>query len=66
MINTLQCLDCKHFYEPARTGPPAFACKAFPAGIPRDIMFAKHDHRDPYPGDNGIRFEPDVEPEKAE
>jgi len=49
-----QCYDCKHFG--AGPGPPV--CPAFPEGIPDDIRKNRHDHRQPYPGDNGIRFEP--------
>lgn len=33
-------------------------CDAFPDGIPRAIFFEYFDHRKPYPGDRGIRFEP--------
>lgn len=33
-------------------------CVAFPRGIPREIWDGKHKHKTPYPGDNGIRYEP--------
>jgi hypothetical protein len=32
-------------------------CDAFPKGIPLLILYAD-DHRRPYPGDHGIRYEP--------
>jgi hypothetical protein len=44
------CYFCKH-----TTGDRK--CKPF-ARIPDDIWFGKHDHTKPYPGDNGILFEP--------
>ncbi len=32
--------------------------KAFPQGIPEAILSNELPHDPPYPGDNGIRFEP--------
>jgi hypothetical protein len=47
-----QCLDCKHLLPVNR-----LVCKAFPDGIPDAIRDQDHDHRKPYPGDNGFRYE---------
>ena len=44
------CDWCKHRIDEK-------TCKAFPKGIPEDILMSRHDHRNPYPGDNGIMFE---------
>lgn len=33
-------------------------CKAFPRGIPFEILNGKVMHTKPYPNDNGILFEP--------
>lgn len=33
-------------------------CEAFPERVPREIWTGQFDHRRPYPGDNGILFEP--------
>jgi hypothetical protein len=32
-------------------------CAAFPDRIPHEVFPGQFDHRQPYPGDNGIRFE---------
>ncbi|OJW20446.1 MAG: hypothetical protein BGO49_04355 [Planctomycetales bacterium 71-10] len=52
------CLRCRHFVDDRR-----WTCAAFPRGIPGPILVMEADHREPYPGDGGIRFEPRPEPE---
>jgi hypothetical protein len=49
------CTNCKHLFRyPERHRK---TCKAFPDGVPIEIAASFHDHRKPYPGDNGIMFE---------
>lgn len=53
------CISCKHFQEGPREGQERFAyCRAFPAGIPRQVFYSEFVHLSPYPGDNGLQWEP--------
>lgn len=52
-LRVSQCVFCRH----AHTSGPT--CDAFPKGIPDEILRNEHDHRQPFIGDHGIRFEPD-------
>lgn len=46
------CMYCKHLrLEPWRT------CAAFADRIPDAIWTGENDHREPWPGDGGVRFE---------
>jgi len=51
------CMACRHIF-PEKLGEFGFKCRAFPAGIPDEIITEGIQHTEPYPGDNGIRFEP--------
>ena len=51
-----QCYLCKHRIK--EKGAPR--CAAFPDGIPQVIIGGDHDHTEEYPGDKGIRFEPET------
>lgn len=48
---TPACWTCVH---KSTTGP---TCTAFPDGIPEEILDGRNQHREAYPGDNGIRYE---------
>lgn len=47
-----QCWRCKHFDADDKT------CLAFPDGVPMVVLLGDVDHRLPFPGDNGVQFEP--------
>lgn len=49
-----QCVWCRHRSAGGRN------CRAFPKGIPEAIAANRHDHRQPFDGDYGVRFEPEV------
>jgi len=46
-----QCANCQHITY-------SVSCKAFPDGIPDDILEGAFDHTQPYDGDRGIRYKP--------
>lgn len=61
-----QCWSCKHYRKELNT---VVACDAFPnpietdwnpfsCAIPKEIIDGTFDHTKPYPGDNGIQYEP--------
>ncbi|HMO25453.1 MAG TPA: hypothetical protein PKB10_04225 [Tepidisphaeraceae bacterium] len=58
-VQTHQCIACIHRPDGSNR------CEAFPAGIPKAIQLEQHDHRLPFPGDNGIRFTPKPRPAKS-
>ena len=55
-LNSRFCIVCKHFR--GWNTELGWICEAFSGGIPADIADYDYDHRDPYPDDNGIQFEP--------
>ena len=50
MIPKILCLQCKHYSDNLK-------CKAFPKGIPQEIVNGEVDHISSYDGDKGIQYE---------
>ncbi len=50
-MEVMQCAYCAHFLGGER-------CAAFREGIPEEIYRGEFDHRRPYPGDDGVRWQP--------
>jgi len=44
--------QCRHCHDDGTH------CEAFPGRIPDDILSGEMLHEHPYPGDDGVRFEP--------
>ena len=56
MMKFPQCTSCKHLDRDTIRSIKSTSCKAFPNGIPMEVWDYKHDHTQPYPGDNGKRI----------
>lgn len=52
------CVSCSRL-RPRDDGEFGVACDAFPGGIPDEIYVQGFDHRQPFSGDQGIRYDPD-------
>jgi len=51
-VNKGICNRCQH------RGHDPMTCKAFPTGIPEEILRGDFDHHKPFEGDKDIQFEP--------
>lgn len=50
------CMWCQRYKDPEGWGKKP-TCDAFPLGIPDKILVDGFDHRKPFRGDGGVRFE---------
>ena len=54
MVIFSQCMDCQNYIGKENE---KFCCKAFPKGIPEDVLWNKINHEDYIDGDNGYKLE---------
>jgi hypothetical protein len=54
------CMKCKHRTEIGRLDNTGWKCKAFPEGIPQEILTQELDHTKPIEGDHGFLYESKV------
>ncbi|NIS76888.1 MAG: hypothetical protein GTO00_04575 [Deltaproteobacteria bacterium] len=53
------CPQCKNFIGFSVDFPGVYICKAFPDGIPTEVLAGEHDHSKPHPAQKpGIFFTP--------
>ncbi len=55
------CTTCRHLKKASETSNGQETCTAFPNGIPDAVLWAPYDHRQPYSGDHGVRYEQSAE-----
>lgn len=58
MTMMIACVSCKHFNAEESQKLGKNVCSAFPLGVPFEIFMGFDDHREPFEGDNGIKWEP--------
>lgn len=65
----MQCMVCIRFRSPLDSpldDAPEQTCDAFPERIPDTIWTMQSDHRQPFPGDHGLRWVSDGSPYPAD
>ena len=54
----IPCYTCKWYFGNTRG---LNTCKAFPQGIPREVLIGKNQHQKKIEGDHGIQYAPKIE-----
>jgi hypothetical protein len=52
------CGECAHLLKAGDLKHEGWTCKAFPGGIPKDVLEGKTPHEKHLPGDNGYKYQP--------